>query len=125
VTPPGLGARRWNGGASVPTTGWTRLRASWPAGELTLTGDEVRLRVRWLGRLFHADTLIARPGDVVWVSQFVAAMAMRGVAFKVPNGREFYFLTGRIEEILAALVDAGFPVKSAVYSKTRIWSGAP
>jgi hypothetical protein len=76
--------------------------------------------------------LIATPADVVLVwpikPRGPAAFQMvtlRGVGFRLPDDREFYFWTRRGRDILRWLWSRGFPVATESEPARRVWRGVP
>jgi len=93
---------------------------------LAINGDTVELRLRGpLGRIAHAETLQARPADLEQVFPIRSRVRFRGVGFRRPDGREYYFKTRRIDVILDALRGCGFPVSSLNQPAAKLWRAIP
>lgn len=118
--------RRWIGGASVPTLGGSRVNATEPLAALAIRGNMLELRLRGpLAKLARAETLQARPADLEEVFPIRSRVRFRGVGFRRPDGREYYFKTWKIDEILDALAGRGFPVSLVNQPAAKIWSTIP
>src|SRR6266540_7519767 len=65
-----------------------------------------------LRRLTRAETLRAEPADLDTAFPIRSKLRFRGVGFRRRDGREYYFKTWRIDEVLGALQAAGFPVST-------------
>ena len=89
--------------------GLMRSYATWPLAVLEVSTGRVRLRCRLMS-LMGGDELDAGPGDVAEVAPAKGRFGTRGVAFRLPDGRRFFFWTGNAETALIALRDEGFPV---------------
>lgn len=119
-------SRRWIGGANVPTRGGFRVNASLLLAELAIDGDIVELRLRGpLGMLTRAETLRAKPVDLQSVFPIRSTVRFRGVGFRRPDLREYYFKTTRIDDVLDALRSVGFPVSTESQPAAKIWRAAP
>ena len=117
---------RWIGGASLPTTGGWRVHASEFLAELLLEENWVELRLRGLlPRLTRAETLRAKPTDLSEAFPIRSRISFRGVGFRRPDGREYYFKTGQIDNILRALQDLSFPVSWIDQRASKLWRLEP
>src|SRR3954471_24060727 len=107
-----LKEERWVGGANLPTCWGSRVNATSGLAELRLSGSTITLRLRGpLRRLTGGETLTATATDVESVFPirstfrlarfcFLNPFRFRGVAFRTPDGREYYFKTREIDEIV-------------------------
>jgi len=110
----------------MPTLGGSRVNASEFFAALTLAGAQVELRLRGpLAQLARAETLVAMPIDLEVVFPIRSRVRFRGVGFRRVDGREYYFKTFKIDEILARLQAAGFPVSMEARPATKIWGTNP
>lgn len=110
------------GGGNVPT-GYMRVNATWPLAVLESDGQHVALRIRG-GRLFGAVTLYASAVDLAGVYP-IRSLGSSGVAFRVHDGREWYFWTGEGPRILSLLAQAGFPVTLDEQKARKVWRAEP
>lgn len=115
--------RRWIGGANLPTRGGSRVNAGWSLAELVLEGDLLTLQLRGpLNRVFRSKALVAMPTEVDSVFPIDSSpLRFRGVGFRRSDGLEYYFKTGRAQEILPALRIARFNVSEKPQKATQIW----
>jgi hypothetical protein len=89
--------------------GLMRSYATWPMAVLEILPSRVRLRRRLMS-LMGGDELDAGPSDVAEVAPAKGRFGTRGVAFRLPAGRRFFFWTSNAETALTVLRDEGFPV---------------
>jgi hypothetical protein len=75
--------------------------------------------------LTRAETLRAKPEDLDVVFPIRSTFRFRGVGFRRPDGREYYFKTTSIDEVLAALGSLGFPVTPEAQPPSKIWRARP
>jgi len=119
-------SRRWIGGANVPTRGGYRVNASLLLAELLVGDGELELRLRGpLTKLTRAETLRAKPADLDAVFPIRSTIRFRGVGFRRPDGREYYFKTTSTDEILRMLGSLGFPVTPEAQPASKIWRARP
>ena len=89
--------------------GLMRSYATWPLAVLEVQPGRVRLRCRLLN-LMGGDDLDASPDEVAEVAPARGRFGTSGIAFRLPDGRRFFFWTGQAESALMALQAEGFPV---------------
>lgn len=89
--------------------GLMRSYATWPLAVLEVGPGRVRLRCRLLS-LMGGDDLDATPDEVVEVAPAKGRFGTGGIAFRLPDGRRFFFWTGQAESALMALHAEGFHV---------------
>ncbi|MEU8713823.1 hypothetical protein [Streptomyces sp. NPDC048663] len=104
---------RFIGGANIPSLlGW-RLNATWPLGVLTIEGGRLHLCVRALGpfaKLFGIRPLECAAQEIAEVFLCHGMFGTSGVGFRTEDTRYFYFLTGRIQDVLEVCRQQGFAV---------------
>lgn len=108
-------ALRLRGGGVFPF-GLMRSYATWPLAVLEVVPGGVRLRCRLLS-LMGGDDLDASPDEVAEVVPARGRFGASGVAFRLPDGRRFFFWTGQAEVALRALQAEGFPVGTGQQSE--------
>jgi hypothetical protein len=116
------GPLRWVGGANLPTKGGWRINASEFLAELVVDHNFLLLRLRGpLPRLTRAETLRVDPVQLAEVFPIRAKIRFRGVGFRRVDGREYYFKTLQIDNILHALQRFGFPVSPVAQPAAKLW----
>jgi hypothetical protein len=83
-----------------------------PLAVLELDGSSLalRMRPRFLERLFAGDPLVVQPADLEAVFPATGMLRSPGVGLR-PHGRHvYYFWTRQRESVLTALAAAGWPV---------------
>jgi hypothetical protein len=117
---------RWIGGANLPTTHSWRVNATEFLAELVVDHNTVELRLRGpLPRLTSAESLRATPSNLQEVFPIRSRARFRGVGFRRPDGREYYFKTRQVDDVLHALQNMGFPVSTLAQPASKIWKLKP
>jgi hypothetical protein len=111
------------GGTNIPTESF-RLNATWPFGVLDYIGGRVTVRVRG-GSWLPGKQLFAAQQDLEAVFPVRGPLASRGVGFRTPDGREWYFWSSQGELILTTLARAGFPVAFVEEKARKVWRAEP
>jgi hypothetical protein len=101
-----------------------RVNATWPLAVLEVVGSRLSLRLRWPGRLFGAEELSVTVDELTRVYPIQGLMSS-GVGFTNRDGRDFYFWTGKREEVLEILRGRGYPVSDTVERPSKVWRGTP
>lgn len=91
---------------------------TWTLAVLEVVPGRVRLRCRLMS-LMGGDDLDAGPTEVAEVAPARSRFGTRGVAFRLPDGRRFFFWTGKTESVLRVLQAEGFPVGQEERSEAR------
>jgi hypothetical protein len=111
VTALALPSGRWVGAADVPG-GMGRMNASTPLAVLELDDHCLTLRVRprFLSRLFGVHSLSLTPSDVELIFPARGRLRSRAVGIRPTRQPPSYFLLSDRSAILSAVAQAGFPV---------------
>jgi hypothetical protein len=115
IAPPisGLMPARWVGAADM-VGGLGRMNASTPLGVLELSGQSLTLRVRprFLARIFGVQPLVVEPNEVEAVFPSRGRLRTRAICIRPLQQPPSYFLTvgGDRSAILSAIASGGFPV---------------
>jgi hypothetical protein len=104
------------GGANIPAH-WLRLNATRPFGVLDIRQHGLELSVR--PRLFGGDDLRVTPALLAEVFPVKARIGGRGIGFRLPDGREWYFWTLHADRVLDLLDKQGFTVSRSVRRPRR------
>jgi hypothetical protein len=95
-------------GGAVLRYGLMRAYATWPLAVLEIYPGRVRLGatlLSWIG-----GDLDASPAEVVEVNRARGLLGTRGVAFRMPDGRCFFFWTPDVDAVMKVLEGEGFAV---------------
>jgi hypothetical protein len=117
-----------SGSGSFPTVA-LRMHASYPLVVLELADGRLtlRLRPRLAGTLFGAQPLSVQPADLklIYPIRGKRVVSVRGVGFRTPDNRDWYFFVSPVTDILTALHASGFPVTDVAEVATKIWRAVP
>ena len=111
------------GGANLPSRLLGRVNATWPLAVLTRHDQRVTIKLRPPGALFGPEPFDVTPHDVEAVFPTRGYLGGRGIGFRLADGTEVYFWTGKGKALLDALEGDGFPVSRDLQRAAKVWGG--
>jgi hypothetical protein len=117
------GSLRIVGGANMPTT-YLRMNATWPLAVLTITNSRVSIRLRGPLQRIGGVPLDGTSAEIARVFP-TRSMWSRGVGFTDRAGREWYFWTRRVQQVLAILDERGYRVTDVPQKAAKVWKAVP